>query len=171
MHKLHSAGIRGNLLNWFENYLSGRKQRVVLPHAQSDWLELQAGVPQGSMLGPLLFLLYINDIVVGIESSIRLFADDTSLYIEVHDPIAAADCLNRDMSRISEWADRWLVSFNPSKTEALLFTRNTNRHQHPPILFNGQSIDEVTTHKHLGIFLSADCSWASHFEHITTKAW
>ena len=169
--KLHSAGIRGNLLIWFENYLSERKQRVILPHAESDLLILHAGVPQGSILGPLLFLLFINDIVVGIESSIRLFADDTSLYIQVQDPNSAADILNRDMTKVSEWADRWLVSFNPTKTESMLLSRHPNKYQHPSILYNGQNISEVTSHKHLGLLLSSNCTWSNHLDRITTKAW
>ena len=78
--KLEAAGVTGEVLTWFKSYLSHRKQRSVLPAAVSDWLFLNAGVPQGSILGPLLFLLYINDIVLNIGSNIRLFADDTSLF-------------------------------------------------------------------------------------------
>ena len=78
IHKLKSAGISGNLLSWFTNYLTGRKQRVVMSGVQSAWNSISAGIPQGSILGPLLFLLFINDIVLDIGSSIRLFADDTS---------------------------------------------------------------------------------------------
>ena len=112
LHKLRAAGVTGEILNWFNNYLSDRKQRVVLPGAVSDWLFIRAGVPQGSILGPLLFLLYINDIVTDIGSNIRLFADDTSLYI-VDDPSDAANCLNTDLDKISRWAATWLVSFSP----------------------------------------------------------
>ena len=83
LYKLRRAGITGSLLSWFSHYLQDRKQRVVIPGASSNWSSVQAGVPQGSILGPLLFLLYINDIVEDIQSSIRLFADDTSLYIIV----------------------------------------------------------------------------------------
>ena len=169
--KLESAGVRGNILNWFKDYLSGRTQRVVIPGASSDLLSINAGVPQGSILGPLLFLLYINDIVTDIRSTIRLFADDTSLYICVDDPDLAAHCLNSDMDIISEWARRWLVTFNPSKTESLLISRKTNSPYHPPISFNDQTISEVRTHKHLGIVFSSDCSWTSHFAYIKQKAW
>ena len=91
LFKLKSAGVSGSLLTWFSDYLNDRKQRVVLPCASSSWTSVEAGVPQGSILEPLLFLLYINDIVEDINSSIRLFADDTSLYIIVDDPIHAAE--------------------------------------------------------------------------------
>ena len=83
IHKLKSAGISGNLLSWFTNYLTGRKQRVVMSGVQSAWNFISAGVLQGSILGPLLFLLFINDIVHVIGSSIRLCADDTSRYISL----------------------------------------------------------------------------------------
>ena len=89
------ASISGNLLLWFRYYLSDRRQRVVLPDAESAWKCIRAGVPQGSVLGPLLFLLFINDIVTDIvtdiESNIRLFADDTSLFIIVENPDTAAE--------------------------------------------------------------------------------
>ena len=90
----------GLLLTWFSDYLNGRKQRVVLPSASSSWTSAKAGVPQGSIFGHLLFLLYINDIVEDIDSSIRLFADDTSLYIIVYDPIQAAELINLDLAKI-----------------------------------------------------------------------
>ena len=89
----------GSLLQWFSSYLHDRKQRVVLPGATSDRLNIRAGVPQGSILGPLLFLIYINDIVEDIHSSIRLFADDTSLYIIVDDRTESAVTLNSDLQK------------------------------------------------------------------------
>ncbi|MEW8545280.1 MAG: reverse transcriptase family protein, partial [Candidatus Thiodiazotropha sp.] len=83
LYKLSCLGLSSDILKWFSSYLSGRRQRVVLGGSTSEWMPVQAGVPQGSILGPLLFLIYINDIVNEINSSIRLFADDTSLYIIV----------------------------------------------------------------------------------------
>ncbi|MCG8049353.1 MAG: reverse transcriptase domain-containing protein [Candidatus Thiodiazotropha endolucinida] len=169
--KLQAAGVTGEILNWFRSYLGDRRQRVVTPGIVSDWTCIHAGVPQGSILGPLLFLLYINDIVEDIDSNIRLFADDTSLFIIVDDPVSAAASLNTDLSTISRWASTWLVSFNPSKTEALLISRKFNKNQHPPIYMQNQQITEVETHKHLGIYLSNDCTWHQHIAYITEKAW
>ena len=122
-------------------------------------------------MGPLLFLLYINDIVADIGSNIRLFADDTSLFIIVENPVLSADCLNRDLDKIKQWATRWLVSFNPSKTETLLISRKINRPQHPPLFMQDVQIKEVDYHKHLGFNFSNDGSWHQHIRYITEKAW
>ena len=169
--KLQAAGVTGKVHAWFADYLSDRKQRVVLPGADSDWIYIRAGVPQGSILGPLLFLLYINDIVNDIGSNIRLFADDTSLFIIVDDPVIAAGCINADLGKISAWASTWLVTINPSKTETLLVSRKLNRLPHPPVFMQNHQVSEVEFHKHLGLYFSNDCSWHQHIKYITDKAW
>lgn len=171
LFKLKSVGISGSLLNWFTDYLKDRKQRVVLPGASSDWTSIKAGVPQGSILGPLLFILYINDIVDDIDSTIRLFADDTSLYIIVEDPVLAADQLNSDLLKVHQWATKWLVKFNPLKSQSVVFSRKQNKPYHPPVLLDQTPINETTSHKHLGVFLSNDCTWHDHLEYIKSKAW
>ena len=94
IRKLEAAGITGTVLQWFTDYLKDRKQRVVLPRAKSNWNYINARVPQGSILGLILFLIYINDIVSEIRANIRLFADDSSLYIIVQNPESATLCLN-----------------------------------------------------------------------------
>ena len=169
--KLEAAGITGNLLTWFRSYLTDRRQRVVLPGVQSNWNNIRAGAPQGSILGPLLFLLFINDIVVDIGSNIRLFADDTSLYMVVDNPDTAAELLNLDINKIMTWAKKCLVTFNPVKTESLLITRKLNRPIHPPLLMENQQITETDSHKHLGIYLSSDCTWHKHIDFVKEKAW
>ena len=132
LFKLESIGVSDSLLLWFKSYLADRKQRVVLPGAVSVWKYIKAGVPQGSILGPLLFIFDINDIVVDIHSSIRLFADDTSLYVIVDNPQQAANLLNADLAKIHLWAFRWLISFNPSKSESMTLSRKQNKPLHPP---------------------------------------
>ena len=149
LYKLSSVGISGPLLRWFTDYLDKRTQRVVLPGTALSWTSIKAGVPQGSILGPLLFLLYINDIVENIHSSIRLFADDTSLYIIVDDPIDSANQLNNDLQTIHLWAKTWLVTFNPTKSESVIFSWKRNKPYHPPVFMNQTEIKEVTSHKHL----------------------
>ena len=143
----------------------------MLPGTASGWTSIKAGVPQGSILGPLLFLIYINDIVENIHSSIRLFADDTSLYIVVEDPVNAANQLNKDLQKIHLWAKTWLVTFNAAKSESIMFSRKRNQPYHPPVFMDQTQIEEVISHKHLGVVLSSDCTWHEHLEYIKSKAW
>ena len=104
LYKLKSMGISGDLFNLLENYLSGRLQRVVLKGQTSSWRPFLAGVPQSSILGPLLFLVYINDLPNELKSNAKLFADDTSLFTIVKDKQESADVLSNDLSLISKWA-------------------------------------------------------------------
>lgn len=171
LFKVQNVGISGCLLQWFSSYLSGRKQRVVIPNASSDWANIQAGVPQGSILGPLLFLLYINNIVVNIKTNVRLFADDTSLNLIVEDPNETTTILNNDLETIYKWADTWLVKFNPFKSVSFLLSRKNSANIHQPLVMNNEYIKEVTHHKHLGLFLSNDGTWHEHIDYITSKAW
>ena len=99
--KLKQNGIYGNLLNLLLNFLRNRKQRVVLNGQTSSWADVNAGVPQGSILGPLLFLIYINDLADGLSSNAKLFADDTSLFSVVHNANTTANELNNDLVKIS----------------------------------------------------------------------
>ena len=104
-------GITGILLNWIGDYLSHRKQKVLINGIESSTLEINAGVPQGSILGPLFFLIFINDIVFEITCSIKLFADDTSIYIIIDNPNLGAEILNSNLEIVHEWSERWLVNF------------------------------------------------------------
>ena len=153
------------------SYLTGRKQRVVLNSQASDWTPVQAGVPQGSILGPLLFLIYINDIVKDIGCSIRLFAVDTLLYIIVESPQIAANFINIDLSTISNWAADWLVDFNTKNSFSMILSRKLHPPQHPPLFMNNIMLPESDTHKHLGLTLSNSCTWSSHIKEISSKAW
>ncbi len=154
--KLQAAGVTNKVHDWLKSYLSNRKQKVTLPGVFSNWNEIKAGVPQGSILGPLLFLLYINDIVSDINSGIRLFADDTSLYLIVDTPERASDTINNDLETITNWSKKWLVSFNPNKTETMLISRKRNQLAHPPIMMNNIIVSEVDSHKHLGLYFNRE---------------
>ena len=159
LYKLQTVGITGHLLQWFTDYLNNRKQRVVLPGA-SRFHTWHFTLP---------YLHY--DIARNINSSIRLFADDTSLYIIFENPIQAATILNSDLSQIYTWASNWLVTFNPSKTESLLFSRKLFKPLHPTLYMNQQDIITVESHKHLGLTFTNDLSWHEHLNNIKTKAW
>ena len=116
--KLKQKGIPGNLQNLLCDFLRNRKQRVLLNGQVSDWSDVNAGVPQGSILGPLLFLIYINDLSEGLSSNVKLFADHTSLFSVIHDSNTSALELNSDLAKINRWAFQWNMSFStdPKKT-------------------------------------------------------
>ena len=101
--KLEQFGVEGNFLEILQSYLSDRKQVVIMEGEQSEVLDVKAGVPQGSRLGPLLFIIYMNDITNEIESDILIFADDTSLFATGTDPSETAAQINRDLHKISDW--------------------------------------------------------------------
>ena len=111
--KLKSYGVEGELLSLLKNYLQNREQRVVLNGQTSGWRKIDSGVPQGSVLGPLLFLIYINDLPDGIISMCKIFADDTSLFSKVLDINKSVTELNTDLEKISQWAYQWKMQFNP----------------------------------------------------------
>ena len=135
LFKLRTIGCSDSIVYWFLSYLSNRRQHVVLNGQASDWASVLAGVPQGSILGPMLFLIFINDIVKHIGCTIRLFADDTSLYIIVDCPLQEGQLLNRDLNAISIWANSWLVTFNPSKTLFMRISQKKNSVFHPLYLW------------------------------------
>jgi hypothetical protein len=170
IYKLKAQGIRGKILAWLIDYLHDRQQRVVINGIHSQWGSIEAGVPQGSVLGPLLFLIFINDLTFVVNyCKIRLFADDTCLFIEVDNPDLSADCINQDLQSIDEWSKKWLVNFSPPKTEEMIITNKRPR-QHPPLYLNDQLIKNVKDHKHLGIHLSSNLSWRKHVQEIAKKA-
>ena len=167
LHKLFAIGVRGQLYNWFKDYLSSRQQCVVLKGKQSDFLTIQSGAPQGSVLGPLLFLIYINDITHNIESIIKLFADDTSISLALRNPFRRAEILNADLERINNWAKKWKIKFNADKTELLNFKRDNLAIQQ--LTFDNSVLNDIDVHKHLGLTIQSDCKWDSHIRNLIQK--
>ena len=168
INKLKRFGIAGNLLCWFKDYLTKRKQRVCIDGISSSWRDILAGVPQGSILGPLLFLIFINDIVEDINCLIRLFADDTALILQSIDLNSDIHQLQSDLDRILGWAEYWSVKFNCEKTKAVLISRR-NTPSNVNLTFNTAALSLVDEHKHLGITLNNNGTWGSHIEAIISK--
>ena len=159
LFKLKRNGINGKLLQLLSSYLKNRKQRVVINGYESEWGEIESGVPQGSVLGPLLFLVYINDLEDGIKSKVIFFADDTSLFSIVNDPKLSALELNHDLEKISLWAKQWKMSFNPDPNKQaveIVFSRKLNIPDHPNIFFNGTSVKSVKTHQLLSLLFDSN---------------
>ena len=157
--KIKKYGIKGNLLKWLTSYLTNRKQKVVINGNSSDIKDLQAGVPQGSVLGPLLFLLYINDFCKNVSSKDFMFADDTSLFKKINNNIHhAASVVNKDLEGMHNWCKQWLVMVNPTKTVYMLFSRKISPSQIPPILYGNIRLQQVYEHKHLGLIFTPNIS-------------
>ena len=113
-----------------------------------------SGVPQGSVLGPILFLICINDITDDLATNPCIYADDTTLLEVVSDPVISTDRLNNDLLKISEWSDRWLMTINPS----MVFSNKKVKHDHPSLSMMGCDIKEVDSHTHLGLNLQSNLS-------------
>lgn len=166
--KLACLNINRNVTNWITNFLCKRYQFVTVNDSSSTLIEVKSGVPQGSVLGPILFLIYINDIAKNLTSTTRLFADDCVIYRQItnrNDHIA----LQKDLNSISTWCDQWQMKINASKTKVITFTTTTN----PPLnsyLINAMPIEHVSSIKYLGVQLSADLTWNAHIDAITSKA-
>ena len=150
-------------------YLSERRQIVVVDGQKSDILDVKAGIPQGSRLGPLLFIIYMNDIVYNIESDISIFADDTSMFANGSDPAETSAQLNRDLEKIALWAQRWKVVFNSGKSKEIIFS-NKALNNSPPLILNNSYIDRVSVHKHLGIYLTSSLDWSVQVKEVCLKA-
>ena len=162
-------GISGNLLNLLSNFLRNRKQRVVLNGQTSSWADVNAGVPQGSILDPLLFSIYINDLADVLSSNANLFADDTSLFSVVHNVNTTENELNNGLVKISRWAYRWKMSLNPDpskQAQELIFSRKTKKEYHPPLAFNNDNVSETNSQKRLGVVLDNHLSFEDHLKMI-----
>ena len=136
VYKLQQNGVTGNCLSFFKNYLINRNYRVALNGCFSDYYTAESGVPQGSVLGPLLFLIYINDLEMGIKSNIKFFADDSMIYSISDDPISTSRDLNHDLSVIGVWAKQWKMSFNPDVNKQaveVLFSHKSKQNYHPSL--------------------------------------
>ena len=161
IYKLRSYGVSGNLLSFLESSLDNRKQRIVMNGRASNWGSISAGVPQGSILGPLFFLVYYNDLT----ANMKLFADDTSLFRTANDLNPAAVDMNHDLNIIKNWAQQWRMLFNPDPMkQAVEITFSTKRTpiNHPVLKFNNVSVAKFDEHKHLGTILDSKMSFASH---------
>ena len=172
LYKLKSMGISGDFYKLLENYLSGRFQRVVLNGQSSSWRPVLAGVPQGSILGPLLFLIYINDLPNKLKSNAKLFADDTSLFTVVQDEIESANVLNDDLCSISKWAFNWKMLFNPDPSkpaQEVLFSRKKKAQNHPTISLNNIQVERSCSQKHLGLILDDKLNFKQHIDSAITK--
>ena len=136
-------------------------------------IDVKAGVPQRSILGPLLFLIYINDFSDNIESTVKLFVDDTSLFSVVHNNNTSAEVLNRDLKKISQWSDEWKMSFNPDvskQAQEVIFSKKQAKSLHPDLVFNNTPVPLTHYQRHLGVYLDMELSFKLHIKEKISKA-
>ena len=167
IHKLKRYGVRGSLLGWFESYLEDRLKRVVLKGYFSTWRSIMAGVPQGSILGPLLYLVYAEDMKERILCGLRSFADDTLLFAMGLTEKQCADQLQPGLDALGKWAKEWKIKLNPLKTKCITFSHVASLRY--PLMMDSMFILEVMTHKHLGLHLSHDGKWNNHYQEVNKK--
>ena len=180
LHKLKCFGVERSFYNILENYLYNRKQRVVLCGQSSSWLNVNAGVPQDSVLGPLLFLIYINDLPESIISVSKLFADDTSIFSTVRDITRSIQGsswsimdLNLDLSTVRDWAFQWKMAFNPDPNKQateVVFSHKKKPANHPPLYFNDSIVLSSSIQKHLGLVLDEKLTFDHHLNEKIAKA-
>ena len=170
LHKLDYYWIRGSTHKWISSWLSGRSQQVVLDGQASDPVPVLYGVPQGSVLGPILFLIFINDLTDNIKSSVRLFADDCVLYRNIH---SLQDCLilQKDLDSLGLWEADWQMKFNVAKCHSMRVTRHYSHKQiiHDYTLHQ-QTLENVQSAKYLGITITEKMDWGQHISDISSKA-
>ena len=194
--KLYGYGIGGKTLKWIDSFLCFRQQRVVVNGIKSDWKDSEvdrffslfqtaascskwnkirlgppvlSGVPQGTVLGPVLFSLYINDITTDIDSEIRLFADDCVCYREIKGTEDTVK-LQEDIDRLGCWARKWGMRFQPVKCNIMQITRKRIKKINASYNLEGTVLDNVENIKYLGVTITNDLKWNTHVSNICTKA-
>jgi len=168
LHKLEFYGIKGYTNKWISAFLSNRSQQVVVNGECSDPMDVLSGVPQGTVIGPVLFLCYINDLPESVQSEVRLFADDAIMYRKIntnHDTVA----LQNDLKLLENWEKLWKMSFNASKCETITFTRKRSPATNTYILHD-TALKCVTSAKYLGITLASNLTWSRHVDATVRKA-
>ena len=171
LNKLHFYGIRGIAHKWFNSYLSNRKQYVKYREARSELMNVTCGVPQGSVLGPLLFIIYTNDLAKCINhSNAILFADDTTVYVISADKIRLYSYMNEDLHTLNDWFKANKLSLNINKTVCMFFSNNIKSNKDTCKVKIGDSeIKEVDHFKFLGLIIDSNLKWQNHIEHCKAK--
>ena len=170
LHKLKYYGVTNNTHGWISDFLAGRSQRVLLEGVSSELLPVTSGVPQGSVLGPLLFLAFINDLpdVVSPRSTVRLFADDCVLYRKVKSSEDAAE-LQRDLDGLQQWEADWQMEFHPKKCQVLHVTNKKNVIR-ADYKIHDHVLEDTDTAKYLGVNIHHKLSWNHHIQMVASRA-
>jgi retron-type reverse transcriptase len=155
LYKAEKCGISGNLLRWIKEWLSERRQRVVVNGSFSDWIQVISGVPQGSVLGPILFLIYINDLGDGVKEFLSLFADDTKLFSSVRSA-EQVQSLQDSINKLNSWSEEWLMQFNASKCAVMHLGSNNPCHNYT---LGSATLETTKSEKDVGVIVQDNCKF------------
>ena len=168
-HKLEQYGVTGKTNKWISSFLQNRVQSVVVEGEKSESISVKSGVPQGSVLGPCLFLAYINDLPEKVASTSRLFADDTLLHRLVREENDRQE-LQKDLERLEKWEDQWDMHFHPQKCNILSIERSKSKAASQDYFLHGQNLEKVSDTKYLGVTLQNNLKFDKHIDNICSKA-
>ena len=169
LHKLrHSFNITGHACSWIESYLSQRSQRVIVDGKHSDWIPVLSGVPEGSILGPLLFTCYVADLPSHIQTCSLSYADDVKIFHRIEFP-SDVDSLQADLSRLSKWSKTWHLKLNPAKCRTITFTLRTSPIASRYVL-DGHQLERCTSIRDLGVILDVKLTFRDHVDACVSKA-
>ena len=169
--KIESFGITGHTLRWVQAFLTDRIQQVHVNGAHSEWANVTSGIPQGSVLGPILFVLYINDLPSNINSNVYMFADDTKIFNNIKSPEDQV-ILQKDLDILAKWSDKWLLRFHPNKCKVMhlgkpldqqyVYTLNTNDIPY--------AIEYIVEEKDIGVVIDSKLEFENHIHQKISKA-
>ena len=169
LQKLHAYGVQGSELNWFSNYLSGCKQRVVIDGVASEWTLVKVGVPQGSILGPLLFVLFINHLADVVEfSKTNLYADDTAIYLDDNDPAVLGSRIKHNLNKVGGWIRENGLKMNASKTQLMVLTRKSKSRiaSSVELCLESTPLQKRDSVRYLGVEVDNELSWKPHIHNL-----
>jgi hypothetical protein len=170
LRKVEAHGIRGETLQWLRNFLSGRKQRVQVNGKMSDWNPVTSGIPQGSVLGPTLFVIFINDLPLAVSGHTKIFADDTKLYHQVNS-VQGVTSMQEDLDSLINWSNIWQLKFNADKCKILHLGHKNTNHQYTMKSNNSQTdLKSTTVEKDLGVHVDDHLKFKKHTSTAVAKA-
>ena len=170
--KLRQLGVGGPFLSILTEFLSNRLQRVVVDGQFNDYRNVISGIPQGSVLGPLLFILYTHDMWFGLENMLVSYADDANLLARIPSPNMRSDVaesLDRDLSKISTWCNLWSMRLNPNKTQSMIVSRSRTVFPHPDLLIGSTFLNSCDSFKILGVMFDSKFTFERHIRSISSS--
>ena len=168
LHKLTGLGVHGKILTWIRSFLSGRTQRVIVDGEESEWKDVVSGIPQGSVLGPILFVCFVNDLPSVVTSRVLLFADDTKIFTEV--PVNQ-QTLQQDLDKLQIWSNEWQLRFNATKCKVMHLGKQSDPASYS-MTSDGKAVTlkTIQMEKDLGVNVDADLVFDQHVAVLTKKA-